>query len=60
MSEAQRIVDEHNRRPACPVCGKRLVPLKSGKTRPHNRHLAIGTFWRFERCPGSGRPAKTK
>jgi len=58
--EAQRILDEfHAKTRPCPVCGKRLVPLKSGRVRHHNRDRWSGTFLTYEKCPGSGRTTTT-
>lgn len=54
MSEGQRLIDEHLKKPACAVCGKRCVPLKNGMMRPHNRDAWSGSFYRTQKCPGSG------
>lgn len=38
----------------CPVCGSWHKKQKNGRMRAHHRELMVGTFYKTERCPGTG------
>lgn len=42
----------------CPVCGRRYVPLKSGKMRRHSKFITSNCSVGFTACAGSGRPER--
>lgn len=54
-SEAQRLMREYEKdRTRCRCCGKWVKKTKNCRLRFHKREIAVGTFWRTEKCPASG------
>ena len=55
----RKLADAHEakRTATCPVCGRRYVPLKSGKVRKHSAFYGY-RYTGYTVCPGAGKPEK--